>query len=134
MATAIPRPGFGTRFGKGRIGRGLFRKGAQFGGTTFRFVPEWKKNTMNEIRPSGLQYSHKVHQGMCDAMRGVSRRSPGGGVEKNEDGWTVGIGSPPYTHTHWHLLEFGGGYHYAHGSVRQALNGMGRFEPAGRPS
>jgi len=131
---SFPRPGFGGQFGPGRIGRGLFRKGGQFQGATFTFVPEWRQNTLKEIRPSGTKMSQDVHQGMADAMRQASRRSPGGGVNKTDDGWEVGIGSPPSTHTHWHLLEFGGGYHYARGYVRRALNGMGNFQPSGRPT
>jgi hypothetical protein len=128
----IPRPGFSTRFSKGRIGRGLRHGVPQ---PTFRFLPDWEHSTKEaaKAQPNASKIMDGVHDGMANAMHSISRDAPGGGWEKTNDGWRVGIGSPPVTHTHWHLLEFGGGRQYARGVVRRALNSMGKFEPVSRP-
>jgi len=132
----IPRPGFGTRFSKGRIGRGLFRESGQLPGTKFTFVPNWEHNTTEATKHTvqAKTYMRRVHDSMGDAMRSISRFDPGGGVEENAEGWLIGIGTHPYTRTHWHLIEFGGGHHFARSPVRNALRSMGKFEPSGRPS
>jgi hypothetical protein len=128
----VPRPGLGG-LSPGAIGRGLFRKGGQRPRTSFTFVPEWERNTLKEVGPSGKKQAEGVHRLMSEAMAQHSRRAPGGGSGTTDKGWEAGIGSPPQTHTHWHLIEFGGGNHYARAPVRRVLNRAGKFEPSGRP-
>ncbi len=127
MARA-PHFGFGGgNVSLGRLGRGLFRPSGRFSPPKFTFVPEWQQNTLKETRPSGDKVATKVHDGMGKAMASVSRRTAGGGWEQNDRGWHVGIGTPPQTHTHWHLIEFGGGFHFARSPVRRWLSAAGKF-------
>lgn len=118
--------------GLSAVGRGLFRKG---GGvqTTFTWLPDWEHKTMDAVRPSGAQIARAVHGVMTSAMGEVSRTQAGGGVDQLKDGWDVGVGSPPVSHLYWHLLEFGGGLHYARAPIRNAMMRVqGRFEPVGK--
>jgi hypothetical protein len=116
-----------------RIGRGLRRKGGRRPGTdvNFRLLPNWKQTTRKAVGPDLNDYGQKVHEGMARGMRQASRRNPGGGIEEEGDDLNVGIGSPPGTHTHWHLIEFGGGRHYGRGVVRRELKRFGKFKEQG---
>lgn len=118
--------------GLSAIGRGLFRKG---GGITTEFVwlPDWERQTREAIAPQGMDVARAVHGVMTNAMGEVSRRPAGGGVDKEHDGWNVGVGSPPSTRTHWHLIEFGGGYHFARAPIRNAMMRVkGEFRSVGK--
>jgi len=126
---SLPRPGISGRFGARRIARGLTRKSGQFH-VSFQFAPDWERSTKKAVDPSGREMARRTHDAMADAMRHESRRNPGGGTATDDDGWRAGIGSPPQTHTHWHLLEFGGGYHFARSPVRNALRRLGKYRPA----
>ena len=120
------------QFGTTRLLRGTFKEEGRFGGTTFTWLPNWDKTTVKVIRPSGREVSQNVYDVVVRSMQRYSRRAPGGGVRDEDDGWSVSVGSPPATHTHWHLIEFGGGRHFAKAPVRSTLHRFGNFKPAGR--
>lgn len=115
------------QFGPSRLLRGTFRKGGRYGGASFTWLPDWDKKTKKAVEPSGAQMARAVHQAMVAAMSQVSRHQGGGGVESRPDDWIVSVGTVPATHRYWHLLEFGGGRHYARAPIRNALSGLGRF-------
>jgi hypothetical protein len=117
-----------------RLGRGMFKKSGRMStDTKFVWDPNWKKNTREAVEPTGRQHSNKVHQAMGQGMQRVSRRSGGGGVHKTDEGWDVDIGQPASTHTHWHLIEFGGGHHPGRAPVRNAIRKMGKFKASKGP-
>lgn len=126
--------GFSTGVSAPRVGRGLFRDSGRFGGVTMQWFPDWPKTATKELQPTGRQFSATVHDEMASAIGVMSRRKPGGGVHSTDDGWTVDIGVPRSTRTHWHLIEFGGGYHYGRAPVRRVLMSMGKFRALGRSS
>lgn len=129
----MPVPGFGfsSRFSASRLGRGMFRGSGRMS-VEYRWLPGWEKATLEASRPSARQLIPRIHDAMVQAMASVSRRRAGGGTEETDDGWVVGVGSPPNTHTHWHLLEFGGGYHFARAPVRNMLARIGKFAEASK--
>lgn len=127
---AVPGIGFGG-FSGSRLGRGMFRGSGRMS-VTFQFVPGWERNVVRESRPSAKRLIPQVQRAMAQAMAEHSRRRPGGGTEETDDGWLAGIGTPPNTHTHWHLLEFGGGFHFARAPVRNILGRLGKFKGSGK--
>lgn len=132
----MPSAGSGVlpsgQFGLTRLLRGTFKEEGRFGGTTFTWLPNWDKVTVEEVRPSGREVSQNVYDVIARSMARYSRRAPGGGVQNEDDGWSVSIGSSPSTHTHWHLIEFGGGRHFPKAPVRSALYRLGKFKPTGK--
>lgn len=122
-----------AQWSAGRLGRGLFRPGGRTT-TKFTLVPNWRQVTFKAVEPSGNEFADKVHDAMGRGMSTASRIPPGGGVEKDGEEWLVGIGSDRRASTHWHLIEFGGGHHYAKAPVRRALRRFGKFKESGRPT
>lgn len=120
-------------FSLSRLGRGLRRQGGRRPGTevNFHLMPDWKKKTRVAVGPDLLSYSNKVYDAMTRGMARASRRTPGGGVEEEGDDVLVGIGQPSKTHTHWHLIEFGGGHHHGQAVVRRELKRFGKFKEQG---